>query len=354
MTEERFCPKMRRRYRRKLFLAPLGVVLAFLFGEIAVRMFPGTFGFLPAPEYYMPHVFVPDKDISWTLEPNATSRHDHIAGDFSVLVTTDRHGFRANPFKTGNRGLMILGDSFTFGFGVENHESFPGVLARRMPDWNVFNAGYTGGMALDTQFVYLREHYHELQPRVVVFQFFSGNDFDDMAANIWIKGTNGLPTAVLSSYRCDGSRQLRYRRAGKLGTLTAWIRRHSCLGACLMDRVAPLLPRRARSEGVHAGVNRSVALVDALLDHSKAHGYKLAFMFVPNTFDGSTRNTLEVNEEVLRSHLKARNIPFLALDDFWNQDMVELHFAHDGHWRPYGHVLAAKRLHDWLTKSGLL
>ena len=40
--------------------------------------------------------------------------------------------------------MLILGDSFGWGYGVEHHERFSKILEDAHPDWEIINASVTG------------------------------------------------------------------------------------------------------------------------------------------------------------------------------------------------------------------
>src|SRR5262249_21403443 len=77
-----------------------------------------------------------DSEIGWTLVPSASSclggRSVFSSGPpwFQSAVHTDANGFRsARPATdTPTGGVMFVGDSFVFGYGVDYAQSFPGVF----------------------------------------------------------------------------------------------------------------------------------------------------------------------------------------------------------------------------------
>ena len=58
---------------------------------------------------------------------------------FSTRVRTDRYGWRYNS-RQGLKNVVIIGDSFTFGWGVEDNETFASLVGVRAniscPGWN--------------------------------------------------------------------------------------------------------------------------------------------------------------------------------------------------------------------------
>jgi hypothetical protein len=76
--------------------------------------------------------------------PNSSGRHE--SESFQVTYTIDDHGCRVTPTPESSRGtVLITGCSFTFGYGVEDGECFPAVLAREYwREHKVRNRGVCG------------------------------------------------------------------------------------------------------------------------------------------------------------------------------------------------------------------
>lgn len=74
----------------------------------------------------------------------------------------------------------FLGDSFTFGVGVEDEETFASLLSSKLGGVRIVNLGVPG-TAIHNQLDIIRLRYAELgRPSRVVFFFFLGNDFSDI------------------------------------------------------------------------------------------------------------------------------------------------------------------------------
>ena len=98
--------------------------------------------------------------IHQTYAPQATHRLDDRYGfvqvpnsrdsergrGFTVTYSIDAEGYRTVPSPARPRAtVMFLGDSFTYGWGVNDEETFPHVLATtHWPDVRVINAGVEG------------------------------------------------------------------------------------------------------------------------------------------------------------------------------------------------------------------
>lgn len=64
---------------------------------------------------------------------------------YKVNVTTDSFGRRKTPiFNSATKNLLFFGDSFTFGEGVNDNETFPFFISLRRPLFAVYNYGVPG------------------------------------------------------------------------------------------------------------------------------------------------------------------------------------------------------------------
>ncbi len=76
--------------------------------------------------------------------------------------------------------VMLLGDSFTLGIGVEDCETFASLLALQHPESRIVNLGVSG-TALPQQLFIASKRFTEFgQARAYLFFFFLGNDYDGM------------------------------------------------------------------------------------------------------------------------------------------------------------------------------
>jgi lysophospholipase L1-like esterase len=84
-----------------------------------------------------------DERYGWVLKPNSRDRHRDR--DYDVTYTIDADGRRVTPSPPHPRArIVFVGDSFTFGHGVEDDETFPARLGAAWPDVKVVNAGVNG------------------------------------------------------------------------------------------------------------------------------------------------------------------------------------------------------------------
>ena len=93
------------------------------------------------------HLFIQDDRIGWKLVPGSKVRHSE-QGQFDITYEIDENGFRKidNTERSPDVSIYFFGDSFTFGHGVNNHETFPAIIKDKYvtEKVNVYNAGVAG------------------------------------------------------------------------------------------------------------------------------------------------------------------------------------------------------------------
>jgi hypothetical protein len=106
------------------------------------------------------------------------------------MIKTNSHGFRANreysfEKSDGKKRILVLGDSFVWGWGVENEEMFTEILEKELGGTEVLNAGHTGFDTLQEFLLYKRIGIR-YEPDLVLLCFFP-NDITDIAGSDELK-----------------------------------------------------------------------------------------------------------------------------------------------------------------------
>lgn len=117
--------------------------------------------------------------LGWKHIPGATARH--VAEDFSVEVKINAIGLRDRE-RTAARSpgiyrILTVGDSLTFGFGVEAPETFSSLLEGSLPNTEVLNGGVCG-YGNDQTMLYLEASGFDLNPDLLVLTL-CANDVEE-------------------------------------------------------------------------------------------------------------------------------------------------------------------------------
>jgi lysophospholipase L1-like esterase len=168
--------------RRLLVKSALSIAvgaLAALGGEIWLRCF--------APVGYLaPSAGPSDADELWGANVHVRSDRPGLAYELAPNLDCTARGMRIVTNSLGMRDdeprdrgdghvrIAVLGDSMTFGFGVQQGEDFPAqlerMLAERSPPVEVLNFG-VGGYSLEDELATLRAKVLPLEPDLVVVAY---------------------------------------------------------------------------------------------------------------------------------------------------------------------------------------
>ncbi|MFA5792133.1 MAG: hypothetical protein WC884_03815 [Candidatus Paceibacterota bacterium] len=88
----------------------------------------------------------------------------HCDSEWRYTYHIDENGFRSNGKSTRDSTTLAIGDSFTFGFGVEDNQSFPALL-------NAYNAGLWAN-TFNNQLLSLKRNLEIVKPKVVIWSFY--------------------------------------------------------------------------------------------------------------------------------------------------------------------------------------
>ena len=91
----------------------------------------------------------------------------------------------------------MLGDSFTFGMNVAQNYTMAAFLQEKLnsEDWDIMNAGVIG-YTIGQELIYLRKHFDEIKPDIVILNAFVANDITEQRRNRLERDKKGYPVAI--------------------------------------------------------------------------------------------------------------------------------------------------------------
>ena len=302
-----------------------------------------------------------DELLGWAHEPNHRARFNHR--DFSVEVAINSHGMRDSEYsvtRTAKRRMLVLGDSFGWGFGVEHHERFSEILEDAHRDWEILNASVSG-YGTDQEFLLLRDRLLAFRPDVVLLLFYE-NDFGNnlVAEEYWhFKPLFRIEGGQLQLQNVPVSKPTISQRLDRfiygrtyLGwayhdAKRSWLTLLTHVKQYLLPLLRPLkdLNIRNSDKNVRDKPSRfevTDQLIKSMDELCKNNG--AAFILVSVPMDADKRTALQ---KITEDH----GIPYLALDAQFESTVTPVTFPHDAHWNAEGHKLAADTIEAFLRES---
>lgn len=151
-------------------------------------------------------LLVYDPTLGWRTRPDWQGRHRHH--DFDVAYRTGADGFRDSPDHTrAGRQVLVLGDSFTFGFGVDDRDTFCNLLNRRLhPDAiGIANLGIPG-FSTDQEYLLLKQVLRQGRAAHALLVVYVANDLLDITRDYPLQAEYAKPRFELED---DGRLALR-------------------------------------------------------------------------------------------------------------------------------------------------
>jgi len=347
------------------------VVVFLLVLEVAVRVaLPGKVQGWP------PGLFVEDDALGYKLATKFSGLQR--SQEFDVAVTTDADGWRfdgqqAVPSSaTANHSILLLGDSFLFGWGVPWQQSFASRLQEQVPPgWQVVSRGVPGYSTIQERLVMEQEIADGMVPDITLVLFVIDTDLWDNAA------FNATGPAGYYFYRgqmfhspltlMNKLRALLYEKSESY-VYFGRLARNSALGRKLLDKGG------ARSslsilqmDESDAHWQQTLAELTAMREEAAMRGSVFGIVFVPTKLQVYP-SLLEQAQQAygLTGHYD-RTLPQRILSDWAAREnalfidpMQELsgdrsnYFVADGHWTSTGHAIGASAVGKNLKSSGLL
>jgi hypothetical protein len=144
--------------------------------EIWLRLFYG-YGYLDKP-FMFQKFYQYDPEIGRVVSPNREGMYRTAEGDRYYYVKTNSDGFRGEEIQDRHTPkIAVLGDSFIFGYGVDQEYIFSTVL-NELTDGRVINFG-NSGTSVDQMYLLLKRYMNTFIFSDVIV-YISPNDFGDL------------------------------------------------------------------------------------------------------------------------------------------------------------------------------
>lgn len=273
------------------------------------------------------------------IRPNATLGWAHVPGqravhpsyEFRVTYETDDLGRRVSGYTGTDAQVLLLGCSWAFGHGVEDHESLAAQLSteRHVPTLNYACMGYGPAQAY-LQLSQLIDLDAVCGPQGFVIYVWSPDQLirswrrrEWIELNAWVNPT-GASHPVFDIV--DG----RLTHAGLIDAT------NSVTDPLLLAGTVERMEWRL-----------TIALIEAMRDHTAKAGRRFA-VIVPPVPDGTRGHDLT---QQMIARLTAHDVPFLDLTPHGVSSGDSMFYRFDGHPTPAWHATIADALADVLAPA---
>lgn len=187
--------------KKQLFFATI-IVLASLFSTLILSEFILRFrrNSIKQNAHFDPGMIKYDGYLGWELTPNWKGRHKHH--DFDVMYSTNQYGFRGNfdekEGQTDHR-YAVVGDSFTFSYGVNDNETFVHLLNSEKSNGDIYLNFGIPGYSTDQEYLMIKERVFYFSPDMILLVVYLVNDLFDNELPFPLQANHAKPYFELTS-----------------------------------------------------------------------------------------------------------------------------------------------------------
>jgi hypothetical protein len=323
--------------------------------------------------YFPPRSVIYDSDLGWKYRPGYRGRWHFI--EYEAEVSINSLGLRDREYgeKAGPRNLF-LGDSFTFGVGVDIAQTFVRLIEEQIGgNGNVecINGGRVGAGS-DEYRHYAKRYVSKLTPDAIVICIFPENDFDDTWAFHYEKQ---IPFREVNGEVYIGDEPLARERKQPVGILFGnsalyrFLRLRLCrfpIGMNAYRKTWLDVYLKEEPDWVRSATRLVFENLEAIGQICKDANISLALVLIPSRQDLDSRHWRRIITalrrpleayapdkpfELLCHYGKEKEIPVLDLREPMRASGKMCHFKHDGHFNPLGHRIAAAAIAKFLIEN---
>lgn len=268
------------------------------------------------------HKYVYDPLLGWRNIPGWK------ASTLGRSITINSKGLRDKEYgyekKSDTNRILVLGDSFSWGYGVSNEEIFTEVLERTLAKCTspveVINSGVSG-WGTDQEYLFLISEGYRYSPDLIVLALYLANDLEN--------NSKSKQYGLHKPYFVDASLDLK-------------------------NVPVPFPDEKSAPFENSRGLRITAALIDKMAKFSRSIESDLVVM----TFGSRTDNRFRKLKQMLMQSVSVDSLFYLDLDlELDNRAITEeemLKGNDDGHWNAWGHSQVSQILLSFLKQKRLM
>lgn len=308
-------------------------IIALSSGELLVRLVAPVDAMYPRWDFSPEYGLLP--------YPNCVMVHE-VPGQwkFSYSTNSDRARRKTNATPSSKPAIVLLGDSFTFGMGVNDGEEYASVLEKILGDrYQIVNTG-CGGWGITQEIRRFYDFGVHYSPRVVVLQFASNDPEDNLNYRVT---------------RLERGEFVFENSQGSLNWLKKWLSRsiiqRSQLYNYVRERVYIFLKDRRVGEAQHAlhhetsdGAKAEEVFHNQLLEAFARDLKRRGIVLIMIAVNNSLANFPAIQKKVDTLDTLGL-LHYLEVKDWINEDWLS---AEGLHWNAKAHAIIGKELASFI------
>ena len=276
------------------------------------------------------HNFIPDDLTGWRMRPNH---------EFTWITENVRHTYRSNalgfraeadfvPSDTRKK-IVLVGDSYTFGAGVDFQDTFGAVLQQRSPTRVVYNLGMPG-FGVDQVWMSVNHQAMNLKPDLIVAGIVDA-DFERSLMPYRVAEGFNKPT-----FKLVNGRLVQRTPEQPPGIYERFLDEHSSVWA--VSRRLPKWLGRRYPVGNYFLLNQSI--LEALLKDCNGNSVPVLFVYIP---------TKEFQPfPALAGYMRRTGANYIDLTEIRPAPPPSIYLRQDGHLSSGGHRYVAGLIDNWV------
>jgi lysophospholipase L1-like esterase len=273
------------------------------------------------------HVVLYDEKLGWRNPPNLIGR------TFGHPLRINARGLRGRNYPYAKPGatdrILVLGDSYAWGFDVGDAEVFSEVLEARLSagprNIEVINTGVSG-WGTDQEFLFFMDEGLRYAPDIVVLAFYVLNDFNENTVS-----------------RQHGHNKPFFRD-----------RELNLAGVPVPQSIEGVAEQKSSAGPIEI----TMAIIERLERECRAREIDFVLMIFGTMFRAGDAQMLSYTEPFFERLAQVEGLRYFDLDDRFIARGIgsrQLTAGNAGaHWNAYGHQLAAEELQAYLVEESLV
>jgi hypothetical protein len=352
----------------RIFAILMGCVIAFVIAEVGIRLL--------MPQMTGPILVTFDSELGPIPVPNQQGRRT-IPGIYSYTFSNNSLGLRSDKEysfqKQSDFRILLLGDSFCYGYGVDDNQTFAYGTQKRLSSkkrsTEAINAG-NGGQGTDYALKFFQTLGHKFTPDLTVLCFFS-NDFEDNERSLYFSvGKNGGLYPKSLSNSLEGKKEF-LKHVLLYNCLISWSHVANLfkqaalkilvkLGRATENRAFGLIIHYGNGNSVSGYSNeQNIELTSTFIRHLRIEiqkaGSDFLVLYIPSNVEIELyrkARELSRDENALRKILESQHIELLSLTATISntKEPIPMLYYREEHWTPLAHSLVAGYLSEYIKK----